>query len=78
VHVLAKLPPTETPRHWMGLARKNATFAAHARGWQGNVWAKRGKEILIRDRRHQLAVYRYILRHASQGAWVWDWMHARA
>ena len=37
----------------------------------GGVWAKRGKIVPIRDRRHQLNVYRYILDHASEGAAVW-------
>jgi len=77
VHVLAKLPDTAAPRFWMGLARKHTTFESRSRGWQGKLWGKRGKEITVRDRRHQLAVYRYILEHVDQGAWVWDWMQER-
>lgn len=41
---------------------------AHAQGWVGRLWAKRGKELAIRNRRHQLNVYRYILAHNAQGA----------
>jgi hypothetical protein len=73
VHVLVKLPASRTPRHWMGLARKHATFEVRNRGWKGKLWGIRGKELPIKDRQHQMAVYQYILNHAAQGAWVWDW-----
>ena len=58
----------------MGLAKKHATFEARSCGWQGKLWGRRGKEVRVKDRGHQLQVYRYILAHAAQGAWVWDWM----
>ncbi len=58
----------------MGLAKKNASFESKARGWQGKLWAKRGKELRVRNRSHQLNVYRYILAHVSEGAWVWRWV----
>jgi hypothetical protein len=74
VHVLAKLPLGAKPRIWMGLAKKHATFEVRKSGWQGKLWAKRGKELPVKNRRHQLKVYRYILDHRAQGAWVWDWM----
>jgi len=38
----------------------------------GRVWAAGGKPIRIRDRAHQQRVYRYILDHAADGDWVWD------
>ncbi len=38
----------------------------------GHVWARGGRPIPIGDRGHQMRVYRYILRHAENGAWVWD------
>jgi hypothetical protein len=58
----------------MGLAKKHAAFESKARGWKGKLWAKRGKEVPVPDRAHQLNVYRYILDHEREGAWVWDWM----
>ena len=72
LHLLAKMPPGEYPRKWLGMAKKNATFAAHACRWVGNVWAKRSKPNPIKDRQHQINTYRYILRHLKEGAWVWD------
>ncbi len=38
----------------------------------GNIWARGGKPIAVRDRAHQLRVYRYILEHTRHGDWVWD------
>ena len=78
LHLLAKLPADTSPRHWMGLAKKHSYFEVKSRGWRGKLWAKRGKEICVRDRQHQLNLYRYILEHANEGAWVWDWRHAQA
>jgi hypothetical protein len=77
-HVLAKLPPRKRARLAIGLAKKNATFEAKSAGWTGRLWAHRGKALPVRTRTHQLAVYRYILAHAKQGAWVWHWRMCRA
>ena len=44
------------------------------RGWTGLLWAVRSKVIPIRDRAHQLNAYNYILEHAEEGAWVWDFL----
>jgi hypothetical protein len=71
VHALAKMPPA-LARHWVGLAKRHVTFVLHERGWEGLVWAKRSKETPVKDRRHQLNVFDYILRHAREGAWVWS------
>lgn len=71
VHLLAKMPPA-LARHWVGLAKKHTTFVLHAAGWEGLVWAKRSKETSVKDRKHQLNVFHYILRHAEQGAWTWS------
>ena len=38
----------------------------------GKVWAKRGKIVRVRDRRHQVNVMNYILDHAREGAAVWS------
>jgi hypothetical protein len=70
----AKLPNGASPRKWMGFAKKHAYFEAESRGWLGKLWARRGKEMRVRDRAHQLNVYHYILSHANEGAWVWDWV----
>jgi len=75
LHLLAKLPLTSDARIWMGLAKKHAAFEAKAQGWQGKLWGKRGKEVRVRDRAHQLNVYRYILAHVKEGAWIWVWKH---
>jgi hypothetical protein len=37
----------------------------------GKVWASGGKPIAIRDRSHQLEVFKYIQDHSKQGAWIW-------
>jgi hypothetical protein len=73
LHLLAKLPLEVAPRIWMGLAKKHSAFEAKAQGWQGKLWGKRGKEVRVRDRAHQLNVYHYILDHVNEGAWVWEW-----
>ncbi len=70
VHYLAKMPPLR-PRLWTGYAKRHAWFIMRARGWAGQLWAKRSKATPVRDRRHQLNAYWYILKHLRQGAWVW-------
>ncbi|HEY1376116.1 MAG TPA: hypothetical protein VGF55_04950, partial [Gemmataceae bacterium] len=74
VHVLAKLPPG-VARAWMGKAKRHTWFELRDRcGWTAQMWGKRGKELPVRDRAHQLNVYGYILDHAKEGAWVWTWV----
>jgi hypothetical protein len=73
VHVLAKIPRGVKPRFLMGLGKKNSNFKLKERGWQGKLWAKRGRDVRVKDRKHQLNIYRYILAHAKEGAWVWHW-----
>jgi phosphoribosyl-AMP cyclohydrolase len=72
VHVLAKMPILRS-KLWIGLAKKHAWFQLRDGGWRGKLWSKGSQAELVRDRRHQLNVHRYILRHASHGAWVWKW-----
>ncbi len=72
VHMLVKLPP-QFARRWIGQAKKHTTFAMRKHGWQGKLWAVRAKVILVRSRHQQLNTYRYILRHADDGAWVGVW-----
>jgi hypothetical protein len=73
VHVLAKVPRGVDPRIEMGIAKKHATFEMRDRNWEGKLWARRGKELRVKNRAHQLNIYRYILAHIEQGAWVWEW-----
>ena len=77
VHLLAKMPPGETPRLWVGYAKREANFRMKAGGWEGELWAVRSKANPIKDRRHQLNTFNYILRHADDGAWVWDFRQHR-
>jgi hypothetical protein len=70
IHVLAKTPFKQA-RWMMGKAKRHVWFVLRDHGRVGKLWGKRGKEIPIKDRQHQLNTYRYILRHAQQGAWIW-------
>jgi hypothetical protein len=71
-HLLVKCP-RGMARAWTGLAKKHAWFIARDAGWRSKLWGIRSRAIEIRERRHQLNVYRYILGHAPQGAWLWKW-----
>ena len=70
-HIQTKMPPTET-RQWTGRAKKRATIELREHGWQGKVWAAHGKFVPILSADHQERVYQYILRHRTEGAWVWS------
>jgi len=69
-HILAKLPKRQV-RNWIGITKRHAWFTLRERGWSSKLWGKGGKIVVIRDRAHQLNVYRYIQRHKNQGAWAW-------
>jgi hypothetical protein len=60
-------------RHIVGIAKKDASRSVSDAGLapQGGIWGKRFKITEIEDRRHQVAVARYILRHGGKGAEVW-------
>lgn len=73
IHILAKMP-YGCVRWWLGKAKRHVWFVLRDRGWVGKLWGKRGKYLPVKDRPHQLNVYYYILRHAAQGAWVWNLM----
>ena len=51
---------------------KHAHFIADGRGWTGKLWAVGSKANPVRDREHHRNVFFYILRHAEEGAWIWD------
>ena len=77
VHALAKMPGSKV-RLWCGAAKRHAWFVLRERGWEKKLWGKRGKALRVRDRKHQLNVYYYILDHAKEGAWVWKWSKPRS
>jgi hypothetical protein len=68
-HLLAKLPKSAA-RVWVGESKKHVTFTLRERGRSGRLWGERGKFVPIKDRNHQVSVYRYIERHERQGAYV--------
>ena len=73
-HLLGKMPVDEA-RRLAGLAKKHAWFELRDNhDWTGKLWGKRGKEVLVTSRQHQLNVYQYIMDHAEEGAWVWGWL----
>jgi hypothetical protein len=71
-HVLARFRDRR-PRKWMGIAKSRSARALSESGHceEGGVWAVRCRPFPIKDRAHQIATARYILRHASQGAATW-------
>jgi hypothetical protein len=72
VHLLVKLPG-QSPRPLVGRAKRGATIRLRADGWRGALWGVRSKSVQIRDRAHQENAFRYIARHAQEGAWVRSW-----
>ena len=68
-HLLVKVPADMT-RSWVGLCKKHVTFSLKELGVTGKVWAKGAKLVPVKDRAHQLNVYRYIERHEQEGAVV--------
>ena len=70
-HVQARMP-FNVARKWLGKAKVHAWFRLRERGWKSKLWGKRGKELPIRDRQHQINVYYYVMRHQQEGAWVWS------
>ncbi|MCA9024701.1 MAG: hypothetical protein KDA86_05775 [Planctomycetaceae bacterium] len=72
-HLLAKLPPQQV-RDTVGNAKKTAWFKMREAGFPQKLWAKRAKCDPMNDRRHQLNVYHYILRHEREGAYVWRYV----
>ena len=70
-HVLVQLKDCDA-RYPGGLAKRHATFEAHAAGFVGELWGDRGKIVRIKDEAHRWNVYQYILRHEEEGAWVWS------
>jgi len=62
-------------RHILGRAKRAASVEMLRLGRKGEgrpLWARRAKLEPVRSRRHQLAVVRYIRRHANDDAAVWS------
>jgi hypothetical protein len=76
LHVQVQLPDGDA-RIPVGLAKRHATFVAHANGFVGKLWGLRPKIVRIDSRAHQQNVYRYILCHEEEGAWVWSELMSR-
>jgi len=69
-HALARFPDSRV-RHWMGLAKKHASFVLSAHGLKGRVWTRKCGVLPIRDRAHQVNVFHYVVDHGKKGAFVW-------
>jgi REP element-mobilizing transposase RayT len=70
-HVLARFPDHD-PRHWIGIAKKESSHYLKQEGLApvGGLWATRFEVVPVEDRRHQVWVVGYILRHARKGGAV--------
>ncbi|MEM6458805.1 MAG: hypothetical protein AAF710_05370 [Planctomycetota bacterium] len=70
-HMLLRGPADfDETRKIVGRLKQAASHAVRS-DLPGRIWADGGKPIPIRDREHQLRVFRYILKHENEGAWVW-------
>src|ERR1700722_15749717 len=73
LHLLVRFRDHQ-PRHWVGRAKKHASHFLRQNGLrdeEGGLWGKRSKIESIKDRRHQLNSFRYILYHQDRGAAIW-------
>jgi len=70
VHLLVKLRPVAV-RTILGAIKGQVYHAMHQAGYPAKLWAKRFRALPVEGLRHFRAVYHYILRHASEGAWTW-------
>ena len=72
LHALVQLPlDLKLSKQIMGECKAVASHAIRAT-LPGKVWAHDGDFDRVTDPEHQRNVYRYILRHADEGAWVWS------
>jgi len=69
-HLLARFPDHES-RHWVGRAKKHASHLLKDQKKHPKLWAVRSRAEPIKNREHQLNTFRYIQRHAEDGAAVW-------
>ena len=69
----AKACRTRAPRHLMGIAKTRSARLLSEFGLlpPGGAWARGCGRRWIRDRRHQVTVVEYILKHRREGAACW-------
>ena len=62
-------------RHMVGMAKKDSARAVSDAGVveTGGIWAVRARCLPVKDRSHQVNVYRYIVGHGSRRAAVWTY-----
>jgi hypothetical protein len=70
LHLLARFRDRRV-RPRVGRAKKHGYFRLREQGFMGKLWERGCHVVPIRDRKHQVNVFHYICRHASDGAWVW-------
>jgi hypothetical protein len=76
VHALVQCPD-QKPKHTMGMAKEHVTFGAArvidpVNKTREKFWEKGSAAKPICDRAHAIRVFRYILAHKKEGAWVWN------
>jgi hypothetical protein len=69
-HLLARFV-ADNPRIVVGRVKRHATFELTAAGVARRAWAKGSHAKPIRSRRHQVAVFDYLVGHREKGAFVW-------
>ena len=73
VHLLVELPSNRKQvKQVVGSWKQKASHAVRHE-LPGSIWSKSCDPILIKDEQHHHRVYRYILDHEKQGAWVWSY-----
>jgi len=60
-------------RKTAGAIKRHTWFTLRNEGWNRKLWAKGGKYVPVETRSHWDNVFAYILRHESEGAYVWRW-----
>ena len=73
IHLVARFED-HRPHHWIGRAKKHVSHLLRQEGLredEGGLWAKRSRAEPIKDRKHQLNCFRYIIAHSSKGAVIW-------
>ena len=72
VHLLVELPmDRKEVKQIVGSWKQKASHVVRET-LPGSIWSKSCDPIRIKDRAHHERVYRYILGHRDQGAWVWS------
>jgi hypothetical protein len=70
LHMLARFGDRNV-RTEVGRIKKHAYHVVQGNEHTGSLWETRSQVVPVKDRRHQVNVYNYVLRHANKGAWVW-------